>query len=329
MSTDLEETEVAETEMIVLATDKAAFNEVIITSLSEYLSLRCNGPEDTAAFNLADASRKRLVKFRTGLAKQVKELVAPLKAEIKRIEGQADKYQARLDPIELHLKNEVQAVKDELARREQERADELYDLRKRRWLEATGNPPDFDGFPESFLRQTSEADFEAEIQRLAIKTKRDREETIARIEAETAAAKQRADEAQRIAAENARLKAEREAFELEKRQLAADKALLEQQQRERQAEIDAETQRLLSSNRAKEEADKPVAGGSKTSPSIAGDAPAAAPSVEADPVNADYDLGWIDGARHVAGFTKMLPTSIEALITNRAKSSGYKPTARA
>src|SRR6185369_5581756 len=108
---------------------------------------------------------------------------------------------------------------------------------------ATGNPPDFDGvFPEVFLRGLDEAGFEAEIQRLTIKTAKEREETIKRIEAEAAETKRRNDEAARISEENRKLAADRQRLDQERRQLAADKALLEQQQRERQAEIDAETQ---------------------------------------------------------------------------------------
>lgn len=323
MSTDLVEPGTA-TDVILLPV-----NEQKIAELSTaYLALRTNGPDDRDSFEACHKAEQVCVKLRTGTVKAVKELTEPLKKQIEKYKSDGDKLIGLLAPIEAHLKNQKRLVTEEIARREQEAADELYDLRKRRWLEATGNPPDFDGvFPEAFLRSASESDCEAEIQRLTIKTAKEREETIKRIEAEAAETKRRNDEAARIAEENRKLAADRERLEQERRQLAADKALLEQQQRERQAEIDRETQRLLSQNRAREEADKPVAGGTTTSPADAGDAPAAAPSVEPVADNADYDRGWIDGARHIAGFTKMLPTSIEAMVNNRKQSQGYKPQA--
>lgn len=259
MSTDLEEpeveTEAVETEMIVLAKDKSAANDALISRLSnDWLPLKCNGADDKASFKIVKDAHWRMVKYRTGLKAHVAALIEPHETEIDRIKKQAAGYQGKLSVVELHLKAEIDAVKAELDRREQERLDELFDLRKRRWLEATGNPPDFEGFPESMLRNLNEADFEAEIQRLTEKTRLEREATIKRIEAETQAAKQRADEAAALKKAADDLKAQQDAFALQQREAKAALDLQAQQQREAQEKIDAETRRLDSERRAKEEA---------------------------------------------------------------------------
>jgi hypothetical protein len=333
VSTDLLEP-ATQTEVILLPTSETQIAEL----KTAYMQLVTNGPEDRTAFDLVHAAEQRCVKLRTGTVKAVKDMCEPLKKQIDKYKKDGDRLIELLAPIEAHLKGQKKLVADEEARREQERLDELFDLRKRRWLEATGNAPDFEGFPESMLRNLNEADFEAEIQRLTEKTRLEREATIKRIEAETLAAKQRADEAAALKKQADDLAAKQAAFDLQQREAKAALELQAQQQREAQQRIDAETRRLDGERRAKEEADKPVAGGNATSVGCAADPPAAAPSDDGPPlgffkepaqpsipVNADYDRGWMDGARHVAHFTKMLPTAIEAIVDNRQKSAGYKP----
>jgi len=348
MSTDLEEPEV-ETEMIVLSKDKSGDNDALIARLTnDWLPLKCNGADDMATFKIVDDARKRMVKFRTGMNAQVKELVAPHKAEIDRIKAQAERYQSKLSVVEEHLKGEVDSVKAELERREQEKADELYDLRKRRWLEATGNPPDFDGaFPEAFLRGMTESEFEAEIQRLTEKTRKDREETIKRIEAEAEATRLRNEEAKRLKEAADKLAADQAAFAQQQREAKAKSDLLEQQQREAQERIDAETRRLASERRQNEEADKPVEvvpvgwlpppevpsaapaedGPPPYAPAAWGSSPSFVPPASTKPDDASYDKGYTDGMRHLWKSIghKFPESALAAQIANRKASDDYQP----
>ncbi len=197
--------ESASTEVIVFPANEGAIAEL----KARYMHLKCNGPDDQAAFDAVHDAEQICVKLRTGTVKAVKELCDPLKKQIDRYKADGDKLVGLLAPIELHLKSEKQAVKDEIERRESIKAEELWKLRWRRYLEAIGEPPDSEVLVPISFREFSEADFEAEIQRLQRETFLRREALIRKAEAEAAEAKRRADEAERLRVQNERLAAER------------------------------------------------------------------------------------------------------------------------
>lgn len=239
----------------------AVTEATIETKLKKHLALKVNGIADKEGLAIAKAARMETVKARTSIEATRVEAKAEYLEAGRRVDAAAKQLQALIAPIEKHLDEQIDAVKREQERLEQEAADKFYAVRKQRLLDAGGT------LDEGTVRSMSEAVFEVAVANMA-------EQTRLRKEAEAREAAERAErdrlqreEAERNRIEAERLKAEREAFQkqqaeadaerkrlqaIEDEKRAAERAELDRQQ----AEIKAERDRLEKIERDRVEAER-------------------------------------------------------------------------
>ncbi len=245
--------------------------DAIVADLrSKYMGLKCNGVNDTKAFDAVHDARMVVKKARISVEKTREELKAEVLERGRKIDAEAKRVTALLAPIESHLQAEEDAVikererlrkaADDAKRAElQQRIDALviYDPLINPLTVADMTEEAFQGklveLKAAFAeRQRVEAEAAAERKRLAdLEAKQRAEEAEARrVEAERLAA----DRAE-LERERANIEAEKRAIELEKaKQDGAEKARLEAEHKEQQRKADAEAAERV---RLKDEAERP------------------------------------------------------------------------
>jgi septal ring factor EnvC (AmiA/AmiB activator) len=217
----------------------------VIAELSQkYMPLRINGVDDKAGFQAADTARKKVKKLRGDVEKTRKELKADALEYGRKVDKEAKRLKDLLEPIEKHLTQQVDAIKDEKIRLEREWLDQRIEA-----LQAvTETLP-----PESLLKKLSDDEFETLLKNETAAHEarvREEEERRAREAAERAELERlREEERKRQAEEAERLRAEREEIERQKAELAEQQRIIdeekaERERREREEREAAERKRL-------------------------------------------------------------------------------------
>lgn len=191
--------------------------ETIAQRRSELMALTVAGVNDEVGLAHVKAGLREVIKWRTSVEATRKELKAEYLEAGRRVDEDAKTIQAVIAPIEKHLAEQKKRVDDELARIEQEKADAVYNARRKRMEEAGGKD-----LGQEYLMSMSEAVFEMAVQNAS------------------EANRLRRIEEQRLAAEEAERKRQAElqaeANRLEKERLAAERAEFAKQQAEQEAE---------------------------------------------------------------------------------------------
>ncbi len=223
MSAVIEKPE-AKTANLILVT---MTREVIEAKSEEYKSLKIAGINDKAGELACKEALKKVVKWRTTVDKEHKELKAPAWEECKRLDHAKNQLLAIINPVETHLEAQLCAVESERLEIKRREADKIYQYR----VDALAAlPPHGVVVPEQFLRSMNEAEFAEYLAR----TRSDQEEKQAELD------RQKAAESERLrlqAEENERLRKERE-------QLAAERAELEKARKAEQDRQAAEQAKL-------------------------------------------------------------------------------------
>lgn len=243
MSTELAEMPKAMTAILYTVTPAT-----IAERRAELLALKINGVDDKDGLAIVKAKLKEVVGWRTAVEKTRTEAKAEFLEAGRRVDAEAKTIQELIAPIEKHLAGQKKLVDDELARIEQQRADELYAARRKRLQAVGGN------IPEETVRAMTEAVFEAALEREATRAAEEAERR--RVAEEQAEANRK--EAERLQAERAELDrqgAEREAEAARLKQAEDDRIAAERAELGRQrAELQAERDRLAQAEREREAA---------------------------------------------------------------------------
>lgn len=212
-------------------------DDAIQRMAEEYLPLRVQGVEDRDGLRAVHAARMVVKGHRVQVERVRKELKADALEYGRRVDGEAKRLTALLEPIEKHLQEQEDWVAQEKARIEREAAEKARaELdRRMRLLQEAGGP-----LPVSAVQAMNPEEFEGALAQ-AQEAQRHRQEA-ERLAAEERA-RQEAQEAQRRKQERERLDAERQALAAAKRE-----------QEEREAKLQAERERLAEEARKVDEA---------------------------------------------------------------------------
>jgi hypothetical protein len=239
-----------------------ADNQIAIAS-ERYMALTINGVDDKEGYKLVHAAHMEVKGMRTDVEKTRKELKADALAWGKKVDGEAKRLKAGLEPIETHLKAEKDAVEAEKARILQEKVDGR--IAKFSAVGAMSPPAniigdwsdeDFESAlavatehyelkkAEEARRLQAEADAKAEAERVRLEEEeRQAEQRIqmAKERAELDAMREEQKEQNRVhQAEMTKLQAERDKLEAE-RQEAITRARLEEEAKQRADAVELAT----------------------------------------------------------------------------------------
>lgn len=242
MTTELAEMPVVKQAKAVLYT----ITEDTIENLRiESQGLTIRGIDDAVGIATVKEQRMKCVRARTSIEKTRKELKAESLEYGRRVDAEAKRLTALVEPIEQRLLAEENKVQAELDRIAKEKSDKVHASRLDALATVGGT------MPESVVRNMTDEEFAialAEVDR-QVKERKEREareaaEAIERKRLADEAAKRQREEAEKIAAERAELDRQRreqeEAARVERERLDA----IRREQEARQAELDAERKRI-------------------------------------------------------------------------------------
>lgn len=216
------------------------------------LAVRVGGIDDKAGRELAKSCGKECVKARSAITAAHKEQKETALRVCQELDSEKRRLLGRVEKIESHLTEQLEAVAREEARIKKEADDRKYAIRLQMLTAAGG------AAPESILRAMTEDQFSAAVEAASAETQLRREEEAKAAAAEAERKRMAAEEAERNRIESERLAAERAEFQrlqaIEDEKRAAERAELEAQRQEqarKEAELKAEQDRL-----AKIEADR-------------------------------------------------------------------------
>lgn len=200
-------------------------DETIEAMRSRLMGLSCAGLQDKDGLAAVSAGRKECVRARNAIENTRKEMKAEVLERGRKIDSEAKRLTALLQPIEAYLAEQEDRVKAEIKRIEDRAKEESHQERMKR-LAAAGIE-----LPEAVVRTLNGVQFEQEFQRAA-EAKRVADIAAKQLEAQRAELeKLRAEQEERRKADAERLKAEQE-------RIAAERAELDRQRREQAAEAE-------------------------------------------------------------------------------------------
>jgi hypothetical protein len=233
MSTELAERPKAVSGLLISVTD-----ETIEAMATRILALKVNGLADKKGYELVDTARKECVKARGVITKEHKELKEEsLRAGQALDAAKRDKI-ARVERIENHCLEQLEAVKQEEARIQKEKDDTAYAIRLHLLTAAGGS------LPEELIRSMSEHKFNTAVEEATVVTQKRKEAEIAAAAAELERKRIAAEEAEANRKEAARLAEERAAFQKQQAEQEAERKRLQAIEDEARAKERAELEAL-------------------------------------------------------------------------------------
>jgi chromosome segregation ATPase len=217
------------------------YDTAIATMHDQYMGLTCNGIADVKGFQAVHQARMVVKGKRVEVEKVRKELKADALEYGRKVDAEAKRITALLEPIETHLLQQEEAVEAERER-----------IRETARLKAEAEARAIE--EERLAKEQAEREAEEELRRV----QREAEEAAIRAEREKIEADRRALEAERAAAEAERraaqekIDAERKALEAEQRRHAEEESL-------RKREIELEQARKEAAEQAKRDMEERIA----------------------------------------------------------------------
>lgn len=158
------------------------------------LKLTIKGVDDEAGREAVKQARKECQVYRKAIEDKRNELLEDSREYTKKVNSVAATLQEALAPFEKHCKSEQDRINAEIDRIENERLDQLFEIRQRRWTESGG-----DAVTREFLMQFSAEEFDVQLE-LAAESARKKQE----------AARLAAQQAEEMRKQQERIKAERD-----------------------------------------------------------------------------------------------------------------------
>jgi len=203
--------------------------ETIEQRAASILAMRIKGVDDEAGLTAVKSTLRTVIGWRTSVEETRKQIKAEPWALCKRIDAEAEEIQLLIAPLEGHLKSQREAVETQLRLIAKQKEDAIYAARLQRLTDAGGE------MHEDTIRAMPDEAFDLAVEQAQAKT-------AARLEAEQKARDEEAErkrlleeQAEANRQEQARLTAEREAFEAQQRAAQAEAARLKQIEDDKQA----------------------------------------------------------------------------------------------
>lgn len=229
--------------------------DAAIAELAEkYLPLKINGLDDRKGFLSVHEARMEVKGFRVLIEKTRKELKADALKYGQTVDAEAKRLTALVEPIELHLEREEDAIVDERLRLKQIEEDAKRAALQKRLdaLAAVGcvaNPVEIQYLAEPNYQERLAEATAAHAEKLRIEAEAAEQKRLA----DEAAAKERAEQEAALAAERERQAVEARKLEAERAAIAAERAAVVAE-REKQEAAEHERRRLADLEKAKAEA---------------------------------------------------------------------------
>jgi len=203
--------------------------ETIAREKAAIMAIRIKGIDDETGIATAKEHRKTVVGWRISVEKTRKEAKAEFLEAGRKVDQKAKDIQALIEPLELHLNEQLEDIETQLRLIAKQKEDAIYAVRLQRLTDAGGE------MHEETVRVMTDEAFDLAVEQAQAKP-------TARLAAEQKAREEEAErkrlleeQAEVNRQEQARLTAEREAFEAQQREAQAEAARLKKIEDDKQA----------------------------------------------------------------------------------------------